>query len=114
MNWNDVTKTLMLTGSASLTDYQTLLGEISYKDNGTDTSTGSHPLHAVTWTIMDGTATGNITSEVAIERPPVATVANVTQMRRQLRPHRCLRPLILTATRSPPIRSRIAVTAISR
>ena len=78
VSWNAVTETLTLTGAASLTDYQTLLSGITYLDSGTDSSTGSHPQRTVTWTINDGTASTSTTSQVTIERPPVATVSNVT------------------------------------
>ena len=79
VSWNDTTKTLTLTGNAPLADYQTLLSEISYQDTGADTSTGSHPVRDVTWTVNDGTNSNTTTSEVTIDRAPVtATVTNVT------------------------------------
>ena len=76
-SWNASTDTLTLTGSATLAVYDTLLSEVSYQDTGIDASTGSHPLRTVTWTVNDGTASFNTTSQIAIERAPVATVANV-------------------------------------
>jgi serralysin len=75
-SWNAATDTLTLTGSATLAVYDTLLSEISFQDTGTDSSTGSHPLRTVTWTVNDGTANLTTTSQIAIERAPVATVAN--------------------------------------
>jgi Tryptophan-rich Synechocystis species C-terminal domain len=77
VSWNDSTKVLTLTGNASIVTYQTLLSEVAYKDAGTDSSTGSHPQHTVTWTVNDGAANISTTSQIAIERAPVATVANV-------------------------------------
>ena len=78
VSWNDTTKTLTLTGNAALADYQTLLSEISYQDTGTDASSGSHPFRDVTWTVNDGTFSNSTTSEITIDRAPVATVANIT------------------------------------
>ena len=72
-SWNASTGTLTLTGSASIAVYDTLLSEISYQDTGTDTSSGSHPVRTVTWTVNDGTNTFTATSQIAIDRVPVAT-----------------------------------------
>jgi len=71
-SWNASTGTLTLTGSASIAVYDTLLAEISYQDAGSDTSSGSHPLRTVTWTVTDGTNTYNTTSQITIDRVPVA------------------------------------------
>ena len=71
-SWNASTSTLTLTGSASIAVYDTLLSEISYQDTGTDTSSGSHPVRTVTWTVDDGTNTYTATSQIAIDRVPVA------------------------------------------
>ena len=76
-SWNASTDTLTLTGSASLAVYDTLLSEVSYQDTGTDTSSGSHPVRTVTWTVNDGTNSYNTTSQVTIDRAPVVSVANV-------------------------------------
>jgi len=78
VSWNDVTKTLNLVGTASIATYQTLLSQITYQDAGTDASTGSHPLRTTTWTVNDGTSNIAATSQIAIERAPVVTAANVT------------------------------------
>jgi VCBS repeat-containing protein len=71
-SWNGSTGTLTLTGSASIAIYDTLLSEISYQDTGTDTSSGSHPVRAVTWTVSDGTNSFSTTSQITIDRSPVA------------------------------------------
>jgi hypothetical protein len=76
-SWNAGTDTLTLTGSASLAVYDTLLSEVTYQDTGADSSTGSHPARTVTWSVNDGTAGFNTTSQITIDRAPVATVANV-------------------------------------
>ena len=76
-SWNASTGTLTLTGSATLAVYDTLLSQVSYQDTGTDSSTGSHPQRTVTWTVNDGTTSFSTTSQIAIDRAPVATVANV-------------------------------------
>jgi len=72
VSWNSTTNVLTLTGVASLAVYQTLLGEISYQDTGTDSSTGSHPVRTVTWTVNDGTANLSTTSTATIDRAPIA------------------------------------------
>jgi Tryptophan-rich Synechocystis species C-terminal domain len=77
VNWNNTTKTLSLSGTASIAAYQTLLSQITYQDAGTDPSTGSHPLRTTTWTINDGTSSISNTTQIGIERAPVVTAANV-------------------------------------
>jgi VCBS repeat-containing protein len=72
VSWNDSTKVLTLSGSATISTYQTLLREVSYKDAGTDSASGSHPQRTVTWTVNDGTNSYNTSSQVTIDRPPVA------------------------------------------
>src|SRR6185369_1515716 len=72
-SWNASTGTLTLTGSASVAVYATLLGGVSYQDTGTDTSSGSHPVRTVTWTVSDKTNSYSTTSQVTVDRPPVAT-----------------------------------------
>ena len=67
-SWNATTDTLTLSGTASISVYDTLLSEITFQDTGTDTSSGSHPVRTVTWTINDGTNSYNATS--TIDRRP--------------------------------------------
>ena len=71
-SWNATTDTLTLSGTASIATYDTLLSEITFRDTGTDTSTGSHPVRTVTWTINDGTNSYNTTSTIDTDRAPVA------------------------------------------
>ena len=71
-SWNATTDTLTLTGTATIAVYKTLLGEVTYQDTGTDTSTVGHPERTVTWTVNDGTNSFDTTSQVTIDRPPVA------------------------------------------
>ncbi len=71
-SWSGVTGTLTLTGSATLAVYDALLGEVTYQDGGTDPSTGAHPGRMVTWTVNDGTTSFSTTSQVAVDRSPVA------------------------------------------
>jgi hypothetical protein len=73
-SWNASTDTLTLTGSASLAVYDTLLSEVTYQDAGTDSSTGSHPVRTVTWSVNDGTASFNTTSQIEIDRVPVVSL----------------------------------------
>ena len=78
VNWNSTTDTLMLSGLESLADYQTLLTQITYQDDGTDSSIGSHPTRVVTWSANDAASyTYSGTSQVTIDRQPVVTTPNV-------------------------------------
>ncbi len=72
VSWNDSTKVLTLSGSAAISTYQTLLSEVSYKDTGTDSSSGSHPQRTVTWMVNDATNSYNTSSQVTIDRAPIA------------------------------------------
>ena len=71
-SWNATTDTLTLSGAASVAVYDTLLSEVTFQDTGTDTSSGSHPVRTVTWTINDGTNSYNATSTIDVDRAPVA------------------------------------------
>jgi hypothetical protein len=77
VSWNNVTKSLSLVGNISIAAYETLLSEITYQDTGTDSSSGSHPLRTVTWTVNDGTSNLSTTSQIAIDRAPMVMAANV-------------------------------------
>ena len=77
-SWNGSTNTLTLTGNASIAAYEALLGEVSYQDTGTDFSTGSHPIRTVTWTVNTGSANYSTTSQITIDRVPVASNYVVT------------------------------------
>ena len=72
-SWNATTSTLTLTGSATLAVYDTLLSEVTYKDTGADSSSGSHPQRTVTWSVNDGTNSFDTTSQVTIDRAPAAS-----------------------------------------
>ncbi len=77
-SWNSTTGTLTLSGTANISVYDALLSEVSYTDTGTDTSSGSHPVRTVTWTINDGTNSYNATSQVTVDRAPVAANSSAT------------------------------------
>ena len=64
--------TLTLSGAATIATYDTLLGEVTYQDGGTDPSSGSHPQRTVTWTANDGSTSFSATSTIEIDRVPVA------------------------------------------
>src|SRR5262249_48353922 len=70
--WNATTSTLTLTGSASIATYQSVLSQVTFQDTGTDGSSGAHPVRTVTWSVNDGTQTLSPTSQVTVERTPVA------------------------------------------
>ena len=71
-SWNAGASTLTLTGAASLSTYASALGEIAYLDAGVDTTTVGHAVRTVTWTVSDGTNSFGTTSQVTIDRLPVA------------------------------------------
>ena len=71
-SWNSTTDTLTLSGAASVAVYDTLLSEVTFQDTGTDTSSGSHPVRTVTWSINDGTNSYTATSQATLDRAPVA------------------------------------------
>ncbi|MGA2043831.1 MAG: NF038122 family metalloprotease, partial [Roseiarcus sp.] len=71
--WSASTDTLTLTGSATLAVYDALLGAVSYKDTGIDASSGGHPLRTVNWSVTDGTNAFSATSQIAVDRAPVAS-----------------------------------------
>ena len=80
VSWNASTATLTLTGTASPATYQTLLSEVTYQDTGTDPLSGSHPHRTVTWAVNDGTQNLITTSQVAIDRAPVANNDTATDV----------------------------------
>ena len=71
VTWNDTAKTLTLSGNVSTATFQSLLSQITFQDSGTDSTTGSHPVRTVTWTVNDGTTVFNTTSQITIDRAPV-------------------------------------------
>ncbi|WP_413989005.1 DUF4347 domain-containing protein [Labrys okinawensis] len=60
-------------------EYEALLAQVSFKDTGTDTSTGAHPTRTVTWQVNDGAAGNPVgpnnvtTTTVTIDRAPELT-----------------------------------------
>ena len=78
VSWNDSTNTLTLAGNVSIATYQTLLGDVSYRDTGTDSSTGSHPIRTVIWTVNTGSTNYSTTSQTTIDRVPIASNYVVT------------------------------------
>ena len=78
VSWNDTTKTLTLSGTASTLVYAGLLNEISFQDTGTDASSGSHAVRTVTWSINDGTNSYSATSQITVDRAPTATNSTAT------------------------------------
>jgi VCBS repeat-containing protein len=73
VSWNDSTKVLTLAGTASIATYDTLLSQVAYKSTGTDSSSGSHPQRTATWTVNDGSTNLSATSQIAVDRAPVAS-----------------------------------------
>jgi len=74
VSWNPSTFTLTLTGADTLAEYQTLLQSVTYKDTGTDTTSGSHPTRTVAWSVSDGLLSSSADdTTVTVDRPPVAS-----------------------------------------
>src|SRR5581483_9648277 len=71
LSWNAVTHTLTLSGTATISTYEALLGEVTFQDTSTDTLSGSHPVRTVTWMINDGTDSFDAASQITIDRSPV-------------------------------------------
>ena len=71
VSWNATTDTLTLSGVGTVAQYGFVLNEITFQDSGTDTSSGSHPVRDLTWTINDGTNTYTTTSTIQTDRAPV-------------------------------------------
>ncbi len=60
---------LSLSGSASLADYETVLGFVTYQDGGTDTVTSGHPVRTLDWNVNEGTlVSATQTSSITIDR----------------------------------------------
>jgi len=63
--------TLSLSGTDSISAYAAALGEVTYQDTGTDSSSGSHPTRSVSWEIGDGVLNATPkTSAITIDRAP--------------------------------------------
>ena len=113
-SWNSTTDTLTLSGAASVAVYDTLLSEVTFQDTGTDTSSGSHPVRTVTWSINDGTNSYTATSQATLDRAPVAVnntatdaVGTTLTTRQQ---SACCRTILISIATS----SRSRVSAIPR
>ncbi len=63
--------TLSLSGTDSVSAYEAALGEVTYQDTGTDSSSGAHPTRSVNWEIGDGVLSATPkTSVITVDRPP--------------------------------------------
>ena len=76
VSWDNTNKILTLTGYDTLTEYQTLFGEVSFQETGNDTDNlGSHTTRTITWQANDGaignpSGTNTPTTTITIDRPP--------------------------------------------
>ncbi len=89
-SYNSATETLTLTGSDTLTDYQSVLDSIAFSSSNLNpTNFGADPTRTVTWTVNDGAASHSTSSATttldinAVNNPPtfsnVATGAQFTE-----------------------------------
>jgi len=69
--------TLTLSGNEPDASYASVLEMVTYKDTGTDGSTGAHPVRNLDWSVTESTAGGSLvghaTTSITIDRPPVIT-----------------------------------------
>jgi VCBS repeat-containing protein len=73
LSYSFANDTLSLSGTAAEAQYQTALGEVTYQDTGTDTSTGAHPTRTLSFTVGEGTLTSSVaTTVLTIDRSPSA------------------------------------------
>ena len=73
------TSTLTLTGADSVAEYQTLLGEVTYQDTGTDISGGSHPTRTFDFTVSNDVLTSTVAStSVTIDVGPTVVAETGT------------------------------------
>ncbi|HEY1980882.1 MAG TPA: Ig-like domain-containing protein, partial [Xanthobacteraceae bacterium] len=63
VSYNSSTETLTLTGSDTLSDYQSVLDSITYSSTGLNpTDYGSDPTRTVTWTLNNGGSSNNLST----------------------------------------------------
>jgi hypothetical protein len=61
---------LVLSGSASLAEYEAALAEVTYLDGGTDTTTSGNPVRTLDWSVSEGALTSTTHStSITILRP---------------------------------------------
>jgi len=72
-SYNSTTETLVLTGSDTLADYQSVLDSVTFGSTAADpTNAGADPTRSVLWTLNDGSAsnaTGTATTTINIKPP---------------------------------------------
>jgi Hint domain len=69
ISFNSSGTVLTLSGSAALANYEAVLGDVTYKDGGTDSSTTGHPVRTLDWTVKEGGLVSTTqTSSITIER----------------------------------------------
>ncbi|MBV8980470.1 MAG: VCBS repeat-containing protein, partial [Acidimicrobiia bacterium] len=69
VSYDSTTETLTLTGSDTLTDYQSVLQTVTFNAGENPTDFGSNPTRTLTWTLDDGSSsfsTGTATSTVSV------------------------------------------------
>jgi VCBS repeat-containing protein len=70
-SYNSTTHAMSLIGTDTFAEYQTVLGQIQFKDTGTDNSSGSHPTRTIDYSYYDGLLSSNVQSTtLIIDRPP--------------------------------------------
>jgi hypothetical protein len=71
VSYNSSTETLVLTGSDSLANYQTVLDSVAFHAGENPTDYGSNPSRTLTWTVAD---------HIGSESAPVTTTINLTNV----------------------------------
>ncbi len=69
ISYNFSGSALTLSGSASIGNYETVLGDVTYSDGGTDGATSGHPVRTLNWNVAEGAlVSATQTSSITIER----------------------------------------------
>ena len=77
VSYNSATETLVLTGSDTLADYQSVLDSVTFASGPNPNSNGTEPTRTVSWTVNDGTlASSAVTTTLDIAHIP-PTLSNV-------------------------------------
>lgn len=71
ITYNAANGTLTLTGTDSVSSYDAALAAITYRDGGTDASSGAHPTRGLSWHVSDGIlSAGASATSITIDRAP--------------------------------------------
>lgn len=61
---------ITLTGTDSVSAYEAALGQVTYRDTGSDSSSGAHPTRTLIWHVGDSALSASTSSVITIDRAP--------------------------------------------